>query len=151
LASEHDRWGEKLPEDADLFWNWCLEQDREDLLDLLAVSVAHSVNAVRHKGEIANSRLQHADQLATALNLDMTNWYAPTAENLFSRISKTMTLDAIAEARQQPNAMAWTKLKKPELASLAERHIAGTGWLPEPLRTFQPADVQTARSIPSGD
>ncbi len=45
-----------------------------------------------------------------------------------------MTLDAIAEARQMPNAAAWAKLKKAELATLAERHVAGASWLPEPLR-----------------
>jgi ParB family chromosome partitioning protein len=31
-------------------------------------------------------------------------------------------------------APAWTKMKKPELAALAEKQVAGTGWLPEPLR-----------------
>jgi ParB family chromosome partitioning protein len=151
LISERDRWGDKLPGDTAALWDWCLEQDQENLLDLLAVAAAHSVNAVRHKGETTNSRLQHADQLATALNLDMTDWYMPTADNLFGRISKTLTLDAIAEARQQPNAIAWAKLKKPELAALAERHMAGTGWLPEPLRTFAPDNGQTAASIASGD
>ena len=38
------------------------------------------------------------------------------------------------EARQQPPAPAWEKLKKAELAELAEREIAATGWLPAPLR-----------------
>jgi antirestriction protein ArdC len=37
---------------------------------------------------------------------------------------------------------SWSKLKKAELAALAEREITGTGWLPEPLRrtadTVQP-------------
>jgi hypothetical protein len=32
-------------------------------------------------------------------------------------------------------------MKKPDLAALAEREIAGTGWLPEPLRAPQKAEV----------
>jgi len=31
-------------------------------------------------------------------------------------------------------APAWDKLKKSELAALAERETAGRNWLPEPLR-----------------
>ena len=31
---------------------------------------------------------------------------------------------------------SWAKLKKTELAALAEREIHGTGWLPQPLRSI---------------
>jgi ParB family chromosome partitioning protein len=79
-------------------------------------------------------RLAHADQLAASLALDMTAWFTPTAENYFNRVSKAQVLDALQEARQQPNAPAWEKLKKPELAALAEREIGTTGWLPLPLQ-----------------
>ena len=149
LAGERDKWAERLPKEVDAFWDWCLIQERDVLLELLAITVAHSIDAVCRKGESVGSRLQHADQLATALHLDMTAWYAPGSVNLFGRISKPLILDAIADARQQSNAMAWSKLKKPELAALAERSVAGTGWLPEPLRTVKPDNGQTAPSIAS--
>jgi ParB family transcriptional regulator, chromosome partitioning protein len=79
-------------------------------------------------------RLVHASQLATVLNLDMTAWFTPTAENYFNRVSKSQILEALQEARQQPPAPAWANLKKAELAMLAARETAGTGWLPLPLR-----------------
>ncbi|MDI1228048.1 MAG: hypothetical protein PSY14_10225 [bacterium] len=41
---------------------------------------------------------------------------------------------ALQEARNQPPAPAWDKLKKAELAVLAERELADKTWLPEPLR-----------------
>jgi ParB family chromosome partitioning protein len=50
-------------------------------------------------------------------------------------VSKQQVLDALQEGRKQPPAPAWEKLKKPELAALAERELAGTSWLPELLRT----------------
>ena len=71
---------------------------------------------------------------ASALKLDMKAWFAPEAANYFGRISKPQILVALQEARNQPPAPAWDKLKKPELAQLAERELAGKGWLPEVLR-----------------
>ncbi len=79
-------------------------------------------------------RLAHAGQLAAVLHLDMTAWFTPTAENYFNRVSKVQILEALQEARQQPPAPAWGNLKKAELAALAERETAATGWLPVPLR-----------------
>ncbi len=147
LAAERERWGDHLPGAADALWAWCLEQDRDQLLALLAIVTALLVNAVRQKGDGFTGRLQHADQLAVALGLDMTAWYAPTAETFFNRIPKSMTLDAIAEARQMPNAAAWAKLKKAELTALAERHVAGTGWLPAPLRIVAPDESNTTTPV----
>jgi ParB family chromosome partitioning protein len=78
--------------------------------------------------------LRHADDLAGALQLDMGQWFTPTASNFFAKISKQAMLAAIAEAKGTPCAPAWEKLKKPELAMLAERQTVGTGWLPKPVR-----------------
>ena len=63
----------------------------------------------------------------------MTVWFRPTAENYFARISKTAILDALKEAKGGI-APAWDKAKKSDLAAIAEREIAQSGWLPAPLR-----------------
>src|SRR5690606_11563787 len=116
-------------------WQWCLEQPVDVLLDLLAFCTACTVNAVQSKADRPdNERLQHASQLATAVTLDMKAWFTPTAENYFSRIAKPQILSAIAEAKGNPPAPAWEKLKKAELAKVAERETVGTDWLPEILR-----------------
>ncbi len=138
-ASEHmeavrKKWSEAIASHADL-WAWCLEQRQETLLDLLAFCAAVSVNAVQTKSDKGTDRLQDAGKLASALNLDMNVWFVPNAENYFSRVSKPQILDALKEGRNQPPAPAWEKLKKTELAALAERELAGSGWLPEVLRT----------------
>lgn len=127
-------WGERIPGDDDAAWNWCLTQDRDTLLDLLAVCAACLVNGVQQKKDRPDcERLAHTGMLASALGLDMNDWFVPTAENFFSKISKPQILTALREARATV-APAWESLKKSELASLAERETAGTGWLPEILR-----------------
>jgi ParB family chromosome partitioning protein len=135
LDAERDRWQDHLPGDSADLWAWCIGQTQDTLLDLMAVCATHTVDAVqtKHGGQDADS-LRHADDLAEALQLDMRQWFTPTASNFFGKISRQAMFAAIAEAKGTPCAPAWEKLKKPELAALAERHTAGTGWLPKPVR-----------------
>jgi ParB family chromosome partitioning protein len=134
LAADRERLGERLPGEAKDLWQWCLDQDRDTLLELLAHVAALTVDAVRVK-DLPWAEDGHADALATALKLDMSAWYVPTAANFFSRVSRKAIVTALEEARGAPQGPALDKMKKAELAERAERVIAGTGWLPAPLRT----------------
>ena len=78
--------------------------------------------------------LTEADTHLRALEFDMAQWFTPTAANFFSRVSRPVILAAMAEAKGIPAKRSWEKLKKAELAALAERELAGTRWLPQPLR-----------------
>jgi ParB family chromosome partitioning protein len=134
ILAAKDRMGDVLPGNPDQLWAWCLGRSQDELLDVLAFLAGYSVDCVRQKGQREDSsRLAHGDRLADALALDMSGWYAPTAEGFFSRISRTAILEAIDEAKGA-HAPALAKLKKTELAARAESAIAGTGWLPQPLR-----------------
>lgn len=135
FESARAAWGEKLPDDPDALWTWCLEQDRKMLLDLLAFCAAATVNAVvtKNAGD-KSARLAHAAQLAAAVHLDMRAWFTPTAANYFSRVSKAEILAALRDVKNAPPAPAWEKMKKPDLTAIAERETAGTGWLPALLR-----------------
>ena len=124
-----------LPVDGDL-WAWCLEQKQGVLLELLAFCAATTINAVQVKSDRPEcGRLSHADRLTAALGRDMKAWFTADAANYFSRVSKPQILDAIKEAKQQPPAPAWEKLKKADLAQEAERQLSGSGWLPMLLRS----------------
>ena len=57
----------------------------------------------------------------------------PNATNYFGKVSKAAIIKALREATGA-TAPAWDAMKKAELANLAERKLAGTGWLPELLR-----------------
>lgn len=134
LAAEKDRLGDRLPGNPAQLWDWCLAASRDELLALLAYIAGCSVDAVQRKGMRPDARrVLHADALAQALKLDMTAWYAPTAEGFFARIARADILAAIDEAKGT-HAPALDKLKKGELAARAEQLLAGTGWLPKPLR-----------------
>ncbi len=131
-ASEH--WSGRIPGDPTELFSWCLTLDADSLSGLLAFCVAQTVNAVLLKNDRPNcERMTHADLLANALKLDMAARFTPTAENYFSRVSKATIIEALREIKGAV-APAWSGMKKSELASLAEREITGTGWLPAMLR-----------------
>jgi ParB family chromosome partitioning protein len=129
-----EQWAERLPKGDSAMWEWCLTQDSDTLLELLAFCAASTLNAVQAKHIASVGRIVHANALAAALSLDMTVYFTPTAANYFSRVSRPTILKVLAEAKNLPAKRSWQKLKKSELAVLAEHEIAGTGWLPEPVR-----------------
>lgn len=134
LVTERESMGDHLPGKADDLWSWCLHQSQERLLTLLAYATSFAIDTVHRKHERSTlPRLAHGQQLAEALSLDMARWYQPTAESYFSRISRQLILTAIDEATGS-HAPSVEKLKKAELAARAEKLVAATGWLPEPLR-----------------
>lgn len=96
------------------------------------------MNAVKSKSDADGQakRCQQADALASALQFGMNKWFTPTAGNFFSRVPKSRIAEALSEAGKPANAET-LKLKKTELAALAEKEIGGTGWLPEPVRVPQ--------------
>jgi hypothetical protein len=103
-------------------------------LSLLAFCSALSLNAVQRKNDTDAERIYHADALATALQIDMRNWFTPTAANFFSKVSKTRIFDAMSEAGKADDARSAANFKKGPLAEFAETTLTGTGWLPEPIR-----------------
>lgn len=133
LTQSYEQLAERLPQESAALFTWCLEQEQSTLLELLAFCAACTVDAVTAKQGSESRRMAHADALASALNLDMAQWFTPTAENYFSRVGREQIVSALCEAKGAPRKRSWDKLKKTELAALAEREIAGTSWLPKLL------------------
>ena len=134
IATAADRWSKLIPGESEALFAWCLTQHEGTLSQLPAFCAAQTVNAVLLKADRPDcARMMHADQLAQVLKLDMTKWFTPTAENYFSRISKVAIIDALREVKSVVGP-TWSSMKKSELAALAEREVAGTGWLPAILR-----------------
>lgn len=131
MVKEREAWAGTLPATVDAFWPWCLKQKRQKLLNLLAYLTAKTIDAVCRNPR----RLHEADALAEVLQLDMTAFFTPTTENYFKHVGKITILSNLAEALTLTEIpAAWQNLSQKKLAEIAEREIAGTGWLPEPLR-----------------
>lgn len=61
--------------------------------------------------------------------------WEPTVDTYFGRVTKARIVGAVREAKGDQAVTRMVHLKKPEMAAEAEVLLAGSGWLPEPLRT----------------
>ncbi|MCO5164552.1 MAG: ParB/RepB/Spo0J family partition protein [Mesorhizobium sp.] len=145
-----EMWGDHIPgKPADL-WDWCLRQEQDRLLELLAFAAAHSINAVDIGTSYRRREREHADQLGRALGVDMTKWFEPTAESYFNRVNR-MTIElSVAEAKGADAELGVRNAKnKAEAVTIAARVVKGSGWLPAPIRIARDeADAETGESLP---
>ena len=111
----------------------------DDRQALFAHCASLSINAVHEPWNRNKERQAHADHLAKAVSLDMAaaGW-APTVDTYLGRVPKARILEAVREAKGDGAAQLIDHLKKADMAAEAERLLAGSGWLPEPLRTSEP-------------
>lgn len=140
-------WADRLPQDPDALFTELLTFPQQELLSLLAVCVAVTVDAVTSRESDTPAVL-----LAQAVGLDMHDWWTPTAAGYFEHVSKAKTLEAVqAFAPEQVNRLA--KLNKVELASEAERLVTGTGWLPVMFRGVEEtvAEVPVVSAVETED
>jgi ParB family chromosome partitioning protein len=155
IEARHQRWAKQLPKAEDSLWDMLVAFDGDSQAALFAHCASLSVNAVHEPWNRNSRRLAHADTLARAVNLDMAaaGW-SPTADNYLGRVPKARILEAVREAKGDASAQLIDHLKKPDMAREAERLLAKTGWLPEPLRTpdAQPAEAESeagAEALPA--
>jgi ParB family chromosome partitioning protein len=128
--------GEALPEDSAELFAALLAKPQDELVRLLAVCVASTVDVVTPR---ATPR-QPGAELAQAVGLDMAAWWQPTAEGYFKHVSKAVILDAVgAFAPESVTRLA--KLKKADIASEAERLADGKGWMPAIFKAAGPQDA----------
>ena len=69
--------------------------------------------------------------------------WTPTADSYLGRVTKARILEAVREAKGRAEADRIAGLKKPDMIAAAEELLAGTGWLPEVLRTPELAADET--------
>jgi ParB family chromosome partitioning protein len=139
IRTRHDGWAKRLPKEPADLWDTLRGWDVSSRSGLFAHVVSLSVNAVHESWNRRPRALAHADRLARAVDLDMAAMgWKPTVDNFLGRVTKARILQAVAEAKGQRAADRIEHLKKGDMATEAETLLAGTGWLPEPLRTDWP-------------
>ncbi|MES2057224.1 MAG: ParB/RepB/Spo0J family partition protein [Pseudomonadota bacterium] len=146
IDQRHEGWSERLPDAPADLWETLIAFDADEQAALFAHCAAFGINAVwepanrynegRVSARSVAGRIAHSHILARAANLDMVaaGWTA-TIGNYLGRVTKPRILSAVEEARGGEVAGRLAGLKKPEMAEAAERLLAGSGWLAEPLRT----------------
>lgn len=136
LAEERDHWRTALPADPASLWDFLMAAPIETVLALHAFGVSQSVLAVVDvDGGKPTCRSAHADQLATALSLDMNAWWSLERGDYLGRVSKDKIAGAVAEGVSPQAADNIAGLKKAGMVAAALDRLAGTGWLPQALRT----------------
>ncbi|HRO64508.1 ParB N-terminal domain-containing protein [Thermomonas sp.] len=128
--------GEALPQDSAELFAALLAKSQDELVRLLAVCVASTVDVVTPRA----TPYQPGEELAQAVGLDMAAWWKPTAEGYFKHVSKAVILDAVAVFAPD-SVTRLAKLKKADIASEAERLADGTGWMPAIFKAAGPQDA----------
>jgi ParB family transcriptional regulator, chromosome partitioning protein len=150
IEVRHKAWEDALPEREDDLWDFLVSLDHDNREALFAHCAGQTVNAVHEPQLRVQRRKRHGDQLAAALALDMTEaGWVTGADNYFNRVTKAQIVAAVDEAKGEQIASLLADMKKKEMALEAERLLAGTGWLPECLRTPAPLDETADASLPA--
>ena len=146
VTERHEGWKPELPTDDGELWDRIDGMDEATRAALLAHCVSYGVNALFERANIygavtphmVQKRIAGADRLARAVGLDMAEaGWRPTVANYLGRVTKARILEAVREGKGEMAAQLIDHLKKQEMAKEAERLLADTGWLPEPLRLAQ--------------
>ena len=145
IKARHDAWEKRLPADVADLWNALSALTGTQQTELFAHCASFGVNALYERadrygnGAISTHgvqrRLADADHLARAVGLDMIDaGWRPTVGNYLGRITKARILEAVREGAGERASQLIDHLKKGDMAKEAERLLADSGWLPEPLR-----------------
>jgi ParB family transcriptional regulator, chromosome partitioning protein len=141
LRELQQAWADKLPEDSAELFAALLAMEQGELVKLLAVCVASTVDVVTPRA----TPHQPGAELAQAVGLDMAEWWQPTAEGYFRHVPKAAILQAVGEYAPE-NVTRLAKLKKADIASEAERLADGTGWMPAIFKAESPAVQEAAQA-----
>ncbi|MGT3165320.1 hypothetical protein [Yersinia enterocolitica] len=67
------------------------------------------------------------------IGFNLRDWWQPTKANFFGRITKDQITDALIEAECTSVAQDAAKMKKGDVAALAEDVVGPTRWVPDCL------------------
>jgi ParB family chromosome partitioning protein len=123
------RWRERLPEQRGEWFGWLVDLPQGELLDLLGLCAALTVNALP-----SVNAARDADAIAGAVGLDMADWWEPTAESFLNHVSKAQIVQALKEAGPELARDGVEGMKKDVLVNTAVGRLHGTRWLPAALR-----------------
>jgi ParB family chromosome partitioning protein len=106
-----------------------LEMPQQQLLNLLAIGIGMRLDGITAKPSHGG-----INAIQAVVGFDMADYWNPACDNYLARIPAAAVLAAVREARGNTVADNLKGLKKDALIAEAAMQLAGTGWLPKPLR-----------------
>lgn len=126
-----------LPEGWEYSFTWLLDWPQEYVLKLLGFCVAFGIDGVQER--LYNRTVPSPlEALEAALDFDLRDWWQPTAEGYFCRLSKGQIGDALADAGFSVRARDVAKMKKSDAAEAAADTVSATRWVPDWMTRPQP-------------
>jgi len=161
IDARQKSWEERLPGDPASLWDALAALSGDEQAELFAHCASLGVNALYERADRygngavsahgVQQRLAEADHLARVVGLDMAGaGWRPTVGNYLGRVTKARILEAVREGGGERAAQLIDHLKKGDMAKEAERLLADSGWLPEPLRLAD-LDAEAAGSGSESD
>ena len=135
LAERHETWARQMPRQPGELWAFVVGLDSDSRSALFAHCAGLTLFAVYLPWDRKTYALATADALAARVGLDMTAFWSPTVDSYLGRVTKAEIVCAVREGVSDEAAQRIAGCKKPEMAQAAEGMLAGTGWLPDALRT----------------
>jgi ParB family chromosome partitioning protein len=123
------KWRERLPEARAEWFAWLVGLPQGELLDLLGLCAALTVNALP-----SVSATRDTAAIAQAVGLDMADWWEPTADGFLNHVSKAQIVQALREAGPDLARDGVEGMKKDALVNTAAGRLRGTRWLPTLMR-----------------
>ncbi len=143
LEAERQAWLERLPQDADTWFSWLLEQPHETVVSLIVFATANCLDVVQAR----SGGTPLAAPLAQALSLDMADWWEATPESYLDLVPKAKLVDMVTQIAGVQAAGVLAKMKKPEAVICAAQHASNSRWLPLPLRDTAPATAPCVEQV----
>jgi len=150
IAERHRLWGRQVPGTPEDIWDFVVGLDGDSRASLLAHCVSLTLDGVRSWVRRPKTELAHVETLASALDLDMRAYWAPTATHYLDRVTKAQIMAAVTEGVSAEAAARLSGLKKPDMVAAAEPLLVHAGWLPAVLRTAGARPAESAAEAGEG-
>lgn len=145
LGEVEQGWMARLPKGWEQDFTVLIDWPMPTLVELLAFCVSGGIDGLCEKTDRNGRAGAQLEGLEAALGFTLRDWWVPTAQNCFARLSKDQIGDALVDADRLAQAASALKMKKADAALLAEAEISQTRWVPPcltpyvPVTTTQPA------------
>ncbi|MBN3856702.1 ParB N-terminal domain-containing protein [Paraburkholderia sp. Ac-20340] len=129
MEAERSKWANLLPRRADELLPWLLQQDTDVMSNLFAFCVAATVDGIS-----GVDRPHPVNEVANTLAVDLARYWKPTRAGYFDHVPKDRIVAVVGESVSPQAAGELRGMKKGDAATVAERRMTDSGWLPEVLR-----------------